>query len=272
MRRPSRPRVALTVLAAGCAFLAACSTAASGAAGSGGGSVIQVVAAENFWGSIASQIGGRHVHVVSIITNPDTDPHSYEPTAADARTIRIGKPGSGPDEPGDGEGSTSWAPGRSGPAACQVPFTSAKVPAVPGRAQLPPRRAIPEGVNDAAVRVCSAQCRPAGVAARIRRLIRTPGRTRRLAPRDVHQPDCPAGRQHHGFHRQGAARLECAVGACPRSSCPRPASWPWPGWAAGCPRLASLGSAGRCGTGPVPRSRRSGRLRPTTRRRSCTRG
>ena len=49
--------------------------------------MIQVVAAENFWGSIASQIGGRHVHVISIITNPNTDPHSYEPTAADARTI-----------------------------------------------------------------------------------------------------------------------------------------------------------------------------------------
>ena len=88
LRRSPLPRLPLAVLAAGCAFLAACSTAASGAAGpGGGGAVIQVVAAENFWGSIASQIGGRHVHVISIITNPDTDPHSYEPTATDARTI-----------------------------------------------------------------------------------------------------------------------------------------------------------------------------------------
>ena len=47
--------------------------------------MIQVAAAENFWGSIAAQVGGRHVHVVSIITNPNTDPHSYEPTAVDAR-------------------------------------------------------------------------------------------------------------------------------------------------------------------------------------------
>jgi len=61
------------------------STAASTAAGSG--KVIEVVAAENFWGSIAEQIGGTHAHVVSIITNPDTDPHDYEPTAADARTL-----------------------------------------------------------------------------------------------------------------------------------------------------------------------------------------
>ena len=51
------------------------------------GTVLHVVAAENFWGSIASQIGGRHAHVVSIITNPNTDPHSYEPTPADARTL-----------------------------------------------------------------------------------------------------------------------------------------------------------------------------------------
>ena len=49
--------------------------------------VVQVVAAENFWGSIASQIGGATSQVASIITNPNTDPHSYEPTAGDARTL-----------------------------------------------------------------------------------------------------------------------------------------------------------------------------------------
>jgi zinc/manganese transport system substrate-binding protein len=50
-------------------------------------STIQVVAAENFWGSIASQLGGNRVHVTSVITSPATDPHDYEPTAADARTL-----------------------------------------------------------------------------------------------------------------------------------------------------------------------------------------
>src|SRR5438477_6572840 len=49
--------------------------------------VLQVVAAENFWGSIAAQLGGKRVHVTSVITSPATDPHDYEPTAADARTI-----------------------------------------------------------------------------------------------------------------------------------------------------------------------------------------
>ena len=52
-----------------------------------GGSGFSVVAAENFWGSIASQLGGARTHVSSIIVNPSTDPHSYEPNASDARTI-----------------------------------------------------------------------------------------------------------------------------------------------------------------------------------------
>ncbi len=46
-----------------------------------------MVAAENFWGSIAAQVGGSHVHVTSIINDPNADPHSYEPVSQDARTI-----------------------------------------------------------------------------------------------------------------------------------------------------------------------------------------
>jgi zinc/manganese transport system substrate-binding protein len=51
------------------------------------GGRLQVVAAENFWGSIAAQLGGERVQVTSIITSPATDPHDYEPTALDARTL-----------------------------------------------------------------------------------------------------------------------------------------------------------------------------------------
>jgi zinc/manganese transport system substrate-binding protein len=76
--------VAAVALAAGCSTSA--SPASSGAA-PGSGKKISVVAAENFWGSIASQLGGDHVAVSSVITSPDTDPHDYEPTAADARSV-----------------------------------------------------------------------------------------------------------------------------------------------------------------------------------------
>jgi zinc/manganese transport system substrate-binding protein len=48
---------------------------------------LSAVAAENFWGNIASQIGGSHVHVTSIITNPNADPHLYESDAQDASEV-----------------------------------------------------------------------------------------------------------------------------------------------------------------------------------------
>lgn len=50
-------------------------------------STIQVVAAENFWGSLVSQIGGNKVHVTSIVSDPNADPHEYESNVADAREI-----------------------------------------------------------------------------------------------------------------------------------------------------------------------------------------
>ncbi len=49
--------------------------------------VVRVVAAEDFWGSIVAQVGGGHARVVSLVANPETDPHAYEPTAADARRL-----------------------------------------------------------------------------------------------------------------------------------------------------------------------------------------
>src|SRR5260370_37025332 len=75
-------RVALAVVGAVVLVATACGTSTS--AGSG---AVNVVAAENFWGSIATQLAGSHATVRSIITNPQTDPHAYEPTASDARAI-----------------------------------------------------------------------------------------------------------------------------------------------------------------------------------------
>lgn len=82
----------LAVVLAG--VLAACATGApagNGLAGQPNGSdrglKITVVAAENFWGSIAAQLGGERVTVRSIIASPNADPHDYEPTAADGRDV-----------------------------------------------------------------------------------------------------------------------------------------------------------------------------------------
>src|ERR1700755_1710782 len=64
-------------------LLSACGGVSAGSVGGSSAGKLQVVAAENFWGSIAGQLGGSKVSVRSIIVNPNTDPHSYEPTASD---------------------------------------------------------------------------------------------------------------------------------------------------------------------------------------------
>ncbi len=66
------------------AALAGCGGAGSSA---GEGGKLNVVAAEDFWGSVAQQVGGDRVAVTEIITNPSADPHDYEPTGEDARAL-----------------------------------------------------------------------------------------------------------------------------------------------------------------------------------------
>ena len=48
---------------------------------------LQVVAGENFWGSLVSQIGGSKVHVLSVVSDPNADPHEYSSNTTDARAI-----------------------------------------------------------------------------------------------------------------------------------------------------------------------------------------
>lgn len=53
--------------------------------------VIPVVAAENFWGSLITQLGGTHVSVLSIVSDPNTDPHDYESNTSDAIAVADAK-------------------------------------------------------------------------------------------------------------------------------------------------------------------------------------
>jgi zinc/manganese transport system substrate-binding protein len=57
------------------------------ALGSAQAARLQVVAAENFYGDIARQIGGDRVEVASIINNPDQDPHLFEVTPSIIRHV-----------------------------------------------------------------------------------------------------------------------------------------------------------------------------------------
>jgi zinc/manganese transport system substrate-binding protein len=68
--------------------LTACSAAAAPyAAARSPAAAISVVAAENFYGDIARQLGAGHVSVVSILSDPNIDPHEYEPSVQNGVAI-----------------------------------------------------------------------------------------------------------------------------------------------------------------------------------------
>ncbi len=77
------------MIAATVAVATGCGTNAAATTPAGAHKVIEVAAAENFWGNLAAQVGGSHVSVTSIITDPNADPHSYEPTASDGRSVAM---------------------------------------------------------------------------------------------------------------------------------------------------------------------------------------
>lgn len=62
----------------------ACGGGSPGVARSG---LIRVVAAQNFWGSIATQLGGSKASVQSVVSDPNADPHEYETSTNDARAF-----------------------------------------------------------------------------------------------------------------------------------------------------------------------------------------
>jgi zinc/manganese transport system substrate-binding protein len=73
------------------ATILAAVVAVAGCNGSGDGRTatgeLKVVAAENFWGNLAQQIGGSHVAVTSLITNPAADPHEFTSNTADQLAV-----------------------------------------------------------------------------------------------------------------------------------------------------------------------------------------
>ncbi|PYE23262.1 zinc/manganese transport system substrate-binding protein [Paraburkholderia silvatlantica] len=86
----ARRRFTLARLAAGLAL--ALGTTFGGAsaalAAQAGSATIAVVAAENFYGDVARQIGGNYVDVTSILSNPDQDPHLFEASPKTARALQ----------------------------------------------------------------------------------------------------------------------------------------------------------------------------------------
>ena len=89
-RSVARTAALSLALATATALLAtACSSAtvAGNTGGTGSGASMQAIGAENEYANVIQQIGGKYVQVTAIMSNPNTDPHTFEASPAVAREI-----------------------------------------------------------------------------------------------------------------------------------------------------------------------------------------
>jgi len=73
------------------AVTVAVADASAAGAASGGSPKVAVVAAENEYASVVAQIGGNDVSVSAIMSNPNTDPHTFEASPSVAQEVSAAK-------------------------------------------------------------------------------------------------------------------------------------------------------------------------------------
>ena len=83
----SRYRFLAAVLPLGVALLASACSSASASGSSGSGDAIAAVGAENEYANVIQQVGGQYVQTSAIMSNPNTDPHTFEASASVARLV-----------------------------------------------------------------------------------------------------------------------------------------------------------------------------------------
>ena len=83
-KRPGAALLLAVVAAVIATVAAACSGSASGASSSG---KIVAVGAENEYADVIQQVGGKYVQASAIMSNPSTDPHTFEASIAVAREV-----------------------------------------------------------------------------------------------------------------------------------------------------------------------------------------
>ena len=83
-----RSKILAAAVPLGVALLAsACSSAGATTPSSGPGGKIVAIGAENEYASVIQQVGGKYTQVSAIMSNPATDPHTYEASSSVARDI-----------------------------------------------------------------------------------------------------------------------------------------------------------------------------------------
>jgi zinc/manganese transport system substrate-binding protein len=88
IRTGRAPLKTLAVVAAGVALaVSACSSGPAGSSSTTSAHKIVAVGAENEYTSVLQQVGGQYVQASAIMSNPNTDPHTFEASASVAREI-----------------------------------------------------------------------------------------------------------------------------------------------------------------------------------------
>lgn len=78
----ARSAAVVTVVAAAALCLSACNSPSSSTTG-----VLRAVGAEDQYANVISQIGGRYVDVSAVMSNPNTDPHTFEVSTSVAQAV-----------------------------------------------------------------------------------------------------------------------------------------------------------------------------------------
>ena len=86
-RSVARTAALSLAMAAATALLATACSSATAAGNTGSSASIQAIGAENEYANVIQQIGGKYVQVTAIMSNPNTDPHTFEASPAVAREI-----------------------------------------------------------------------------------------------------------------------------------------------------------------------------------------
>jgi zinc/manganese transport system substrate-binding protein len=85
--------VAAVLLASACSSSSSSPSAAGGSSTAAAASTAKITAigAENEYADVIAQVGGKYVQASSIMSNPNTDPHTFEASPAVAREITAAK-------------------------------------------------------------------------------------------------------------------------------------------------------------------------------------
>ncbi len=79
--------LAVAISASVAVAVSACASSPAAAPSAGSGAAIVAVGAENEYASVIQQVGGRYVTTSAIMSNPSTDPHTFEASISVAREV-----------------------------------------------------------------------------------------------------------------------------------------------------------------------------------------